>query len=56
MHAVSYVFIGGEPIEQRDAVVGIVEQVLRTLDVEPRELWSSKPDGNPVRDRAVAEH
>jgi hypothetical protein len=52
MHAVSYVLVGGEPIEQRDAVVGIVEQVLRTLDVNPRELWCTKPNGNSVRDNA----
>ena len=54
MHAVSYVFIGGEPIEHREAVIGIVEQVLRTLEVEPRELWCSKPNGNSVRDRAFS--
>ncbi|MBV8757201.1 MAG: hypothetical protein JO257_08005 [Deltaproteobacteria bacterium] len=52
MHAVTSVFIGGEPVEQREAVIGIVEQVLGILDVEPRELWVSKPDGRPVRDRA----
>lgn len=54
MHAVGYVFVGGEPIEQREAVVGIVDQVLRTLDVDPREIWCSKPKGGPVRDRAFS--
>ena len=54
MHAVSYVHIGGEPIEQRQAVVDIVEELLRTLDVQPREIWCVKPDGNPVRDKAFS--
>lgn len=54
MHSVGYVLIGGEPIEQREAVVSIAEQVLRTLDVNPRELWCSKPNGGGVRDRAFS--
>ncbi len=54
MHAVAHVFIGGEPIEHREAVVGIVEQVLRTLEIEPRELWCRKPDGKTVPDRAFS--
>jgi hypothetical protein len=52
MHAVGCVFIGGEPIEQREAVIDIVDQILRTLEVEPRELWCRKANGQPVRDRS----
>ena len=54
MHAVSYVLIGGEPIEHRDAVIDIVEKVLHTLDVEPREIWCTRPDGKSVRDQAFS--
>ncbi|MEO6774823.1 MAG: hypothetical protein ABI467_17745 [Kofleriaceae bacterium] len=50
----SYAFVGDEPIEQREAVVGIVQQVLRTLDVVPGEICCTKPDGNNVRDRACS--